>query len=76
MRPSIRPGAPLISPPMTTRRSRPPRARKARASESPPDDVAIVAPAVDPVAELARRVDPTETSQLRALEAGWDELLT
>jgi hypothetical protein len=38
--------------------------------------VAIVALGVDPVGELARHVDPTETSQLRALEAGWDELLT
>jgi hypothetical protein len=61
---------------MTTRRSRPPRARKARASEPLPNDVAIVAPGVDPIGELARHVDPTETSQLRALEAGWDELLT
>jgi hypothetical protein len=38
--------------------------------------VAILAAAVDPVAQLSRGVDPTETSQLRALEAGWDELLT
>jgi hypothetical protein len=60
---------------MPTRRSRPPRARKARASEAPPDDVAIVTPRVDPLAQLSSRVDPTQTSQLRALEAGWDELL-
>jgi hypothetical protein len=60
---------------MSNRRSRPPRARKARATESPTNDVAIVTP-VDPVAQLSRSVDPTETSQLRALEAGWDELLT
>jgi len=38
--------------------------------------VAIATSAADPVAQLARSVDPTETSQLRALEAGWDELLT
>jgi len=37
--------------------------------------VAIVAAAVDPLAQLSRAVDPTQTSQLRALEAGWDELL-
>ncbi|MGH7295950.1 MAG: hypothetical protein ACRELB_13500 [Polyangiaceae bacterium] len=63
---------------MSTRRSRPPRARKARPSEAPQTDVAVLAtgPAVDAVAELARHVDPTETAQLRALEAGWDELLT
>jgi hypothetical protein len=61
---------------MSTRRSRPPRARKARNTEAPPTDVAVVASAADPVAELARRVDASETSQLRALEAGWDELLT
>jgi len=61
---------------MSTRRSRPPRARKARPSEAPQNDVAIVPSLVDPVAELSRSVDPTETSQLRALEAGWDELLS
>jgi hypothetical protein len=61
---------------MSTRRSRPPRARKARATEPPQNDVAILAAAVDPVVQLSRTVDPTETSQLRALEAGWDELLT
>jgi len=38
--------------------------------------VAIIAATVDPLAHLSRTVDPTETSQLRALEAGWDELLT
>jgi hypothetical protein len=38
--------------------------------------VAIIASAVDSLAHLSRSVDPTETSQLRALEAGWDELLT
>jgi hypothetical protein len=38
--------------------------------------VARLPAAVDPLAQLSRSVDPTETSQLRALEAGWDELLT
>ena len=62
---------------MSTRRSRlPPRARKARASEPPQNDVALVTSATDPVAQLARSLDPSETSQLRALEAGWDDLLT
>ena len=61
---------------MSTRRSRSPRARKARASEAPQNDVAIMGSAIDPLAQLSRSVDPTETSQLRALEAGWDELLT
>jgi hypothetical protein len=60
---------------MSTRRSRPPRTRKARPSEVPPNDVAVTASPEDPTAELARRLDPTETGQLRALEAGWDELL-
>lgn len=67
---------PIFSRSMSTRRSRPTRARKARASEAPPDDVAIVQPRVDALAQLSSRVDPTQTSQLRALEAGWDELLT
>jgi hypothetical protein len=38
--------------------------------------VAVVAPAPDPVAQMSRSVDPSETGQLRALEAGWDELLS
>jgi hypothetical protein len=62
---------------MSTRRSRPSRSRKARPSEAPPvTDVAVAAPKVDPLDALARTVDPTETAQLRALEAGWDELLS
>jgi hypothetical protein len=63
---------------MPSRRSRPSsRSRKARPSEAPPSDVAVVPgpSAADSVEELARAVDPTETGQLRALEAGWDELL-
>ncbi|HEY6459443.1 MAG TPA: hypothetical protein VIY73_04805 [Polyangiaceae bacterium] len=64
---------------MSTRRSRPSRARKARSSEAPQTDVAVApskAASVEQLEQLARAVDPTETSQLRALEAGWDELLT
>ena len=60
---------------MSNRRSRPSRSRKARPSEAPKSDVVLAAPKADAVGELARAVDPTETSQLRALEAGWDELL-
>jgi hypothetical protein len=61
---------------MQSRRSRSSRARKARTPETPQSDVFVVAPAADPVAQLARQVDPSETAQLRALEAGWDELLS
>ena len=62
---------------MSNRRSRTARSRKNRSSEVPPQDVAVAPPpAVDHVADLARAVDPTETAQLRALEAGWDELLS
>ncbi len=62
---------------MSNRRSRTSRSRKNRSSELPQQDVAVArAPAADPVAEMASAVDPTETAQLRALEAGWDELLS
>ena len=62
---------------MSTRRSRAPRSRKSRNSEVPPNDVAVTAPVTDSVTRLvAEQVDPTQTSQLRALEAGWDELLS
>jgi len=60
-----------------SRRSRAPRARKARSSEAPqPLEAApdLSVSAVHPVAREA--ASPTETAQLRALEAGWDELLT
>jgi hypothetical protein len=63
---------------MSNRRSRSSRGRKARASEAPPQDVAVLTPAPGAVSELVRvaaPTDPTETAQLRALEAGWDELL-
>jgi hypothetical protein len=65
---------------MTTRRSRPPRSRKSRTAEpqTPKDDVAALpALSAHALGVLDGPVtDPTETSQLRALEAGWDELLT
>ncbi|HEY1693614.1 MAG TPA: hypothetical protein VGG39_15705 [Polyangiaceae bacterium] len=64
---------------MSTRRSRPSRARKARPSEAPQTDVAFASPnaaSLEQLGQLARAVDATETGQLRALEAGWDELLT
>lgn len=68
---------PLHLPPMANRRTRSPRARKAPTSEAAHDDVAVASPpAADSLAQLARSVDPTETAQLRALEAGWDELLS
>lgn len=63
---------------MSTRRSRAPRSRKSRNSQVPQmTDVALTTPATDSVAQLAaEQVDPTQTGQLRALEAGWDELLS
>jgi len=62
---------------MSTRRSRA-RARKSPNSEIPQTDVAGTTNAVtESVTRLvAERVDPTQTGQLRALEAGWDELLS
>jgi hypothetical protein len=62
---------------MSTRRSRPPRSRKVRASEPPPEtDLASIAAATAPVIVHARQTDPSQTAELRALEAGWDELLS
>jgi hypothetical protein len=60
---------------MSTRRSRPPRSRKTRAAEPVPADLLTLAAATDP-AVLQAQTDPTQTAQLRALEAGWDELLS
>jgi hypothetical protein len=60
---------------MTTRRSRPPRSRKTRTGEPPQTDVALLTSQA-PLGTLAGHADPTETAQLRALEAGWDELLS
>jgi hypothetical protein len=68
---------------MTTRRSRPPRSRKTRTAEPIQNDVAVLTlpDALDRLGALAghehvQELDPTETGQLRALEAGWDELLS
>jgi len=58
---------------MSTRRSRPPRSRKTRTTEPPQND-AVQTPQMH-LGTLAGH-DPTQTGQLRALEAGWDELLS
>jgi hypothetical protein len=60
-----------------SKRSRNPRGRKARASEAAQQDVAVLAPAAGPVSGLvlAASEDPSQTAQLRAIEAGWDEPL-
>ena len=71
---------------MSTRRSRPPRSRKSPAAETSPQgspSLAALAATLaaggpgDPLRAPSARPpsDPTETSQLRALEAGWDERL-
>jgi len=61
---------------MSTRRSRPPRGRKARNSEVPQNDV-LVAPRARDVLDAMAREAPAGTvaEELAALEAGWDELL-
>lgn len=66
---------------MSTRRSRPPRSRKTPAAEPAQTDVAVLAPQTPLMGTLPGHrhegaLDPTQTSQLRALEAGWDELLS
>jgi hypothetical protein len=62
---------------MSTRRSRTSRSRKSPNSEVPQTDVAVRTPPVESGIQLvAEQVDPTQTAQLRALEAGWDELLS
>jgi hypothetical protein len=63
---------------MSTRRSRAHRSRKARNSEVPQTDVAVSTPPTESVVRLVAepQLDPTQTGQLRALEAGWDELLS
>jgi hypothetical protein len=61
---------------MSTRRSRRSRARNSSPSEAPRQDIALAQLAPDPVAPLVRQsTDPSTTAQLRAIEAGWDELL-
>jgi len=67
---------------MSNRRTRSPRGRKGR-STGPSQDVGTQttppAEALGDAATAAPRAtsapDPTQTGQLRALEAGWDELL-
>lgn len=67
----------LVCRAMSTRRSRASRSRKSRNSEVPQTDVAVTTPAMQSAVLLvAEPVDPTQTGQLRALEAGWDELLS
>jgi hypothetical protein len=63
---------------MTTRRSRPPRSRKSRTTEPPQSQTdAALLPVQHSLDALAGALpDPSETAQLRALEAGWDELLS
>ena len=58
---------------MSSRRSRPPRSRKSRTSDLPQGDAAVAQASA--AAQAPKAGDPTQTSQLRALEAGWDELL-
>lgn len=63
---------------MSTRRSRPSRSRKSRPSQAP-QHVALDAPVLAPPGAadvlVTAVTDPSMTAQLRALEAGWDELL-
>lgn len=63
---------------MTTRRSqRPPRSRKASATDTMQTSAPAVSLDVPLTASSAPPpLDPTQTAQLRALEAGWDDLLT
>jgi hypothetical protein len=60
---------------MSTRRSRSPRSRKSHSTEAPPGDAVAAVSATVLVAPPQGATDPTQTSQLRAIEAGWDELL-
>jgi len=68
----------LVCRPMSTRRQRANRSRKPQSSEVPQTDVAVTAPPAESVVRLVAEqpLDPTQTGQLRALEAGWDELLS
>jgi hypothetical protein len=62
---------------MSTRRSRPPRGRKSRNPEAPPNEIPVIIPAATRSAdELSAqpRLD-TPVDELAAIEAGWDELL-
>jgi hypothetical protein len=75
MRPFHEASLGVASAAMSNRRSRS-RDRKARASDATPQDVAVVATRPAGLDDLARTMDPSQTAQLRALEAGWDELLS
>ncbi len=68
----------LVCRAMSTRRQRAQRSRKPQNSEVPQTDVAVTAPPAESVVRLVaeQQMDPTQTGQLRALEAGWDELLS
>ena len=63
---------------MPTRRSRNARAKKTP-KPAPVHDVGFAPSAIHPIAQAVPMMqeahDPSETAQLRALEAGWDELL-
>jgi hypothetical protein len=58
---------------MSSRRSSSPRSRKSRNPPPQPEVLAAPSASVDVAPEAPR--DATQTSQLRALESGWDELL-
>jgi hypothetical protein len=61
-----------------SRRSRPPRTRKSRNTDSPApqvESIASVAPPSDSVDEVAPRPLTAPVDELAALDAGWDELL-
>jgi hypothetical protein len=61
-----------------SRRSRPPRTRKSRNTDSPGppfESTASVAPPSDTVEETGPRPLQAPVDELAALDAGWDELL-
>jgi hypothetical protein len=63
---------------MSTRRSRPPRGRKSRNPEAPPNEVPVIIPPVARGAMKELSAQPrsdTSSDELAAIEAGWDELL-
>ena len=62
---------------MSSRRSRPPRGRKSRNPEAPPEEVPVIIPPASRPLDIAHVSAPPEAprDELAALEAGWDELL-
>jgi hypothetical protein len=64
---------------MSKRHSRPPRSRKSRSPDPGPNDVQVIVPpsaAITVVDEsVAKSLVSTETDELAAIEADWDELL-